>query len=572
MNPKEKSYDEMAIGIVERFFKEVRVDPAIESSIKDIILEKVNRKSYGRYEMCFASKTDGNKLNGVVQNRIKGFFELSGITIDDFSIRKVTPREFNIIASDLSNFLGMELGYSIGDSSKPEEYVPALCDHAKDRRASDIHIFPPEKDEKDNYLAQIKLRIDGILQPTDRLDPGGFEKVIRHLHRQIPNVKEGEAVIEGGFEMKETPGVTYRLSSMFMENSRTKLNKGSGYCTTIRVLKADKPELSLKQLGYLQHDENKVQDLIKERSGVILATGETGSGKTTTIMSLANGIQKKYEGGKKIMTLEDPVEYELRGVQQFTVHKDDDKGKKLTFENGLSSILRQDPDVIVVGEVRTRQTAHDVFNLAHTGHLVLATMHSDTATGALSRLAEWGISGALMNSCLKGIISQYLIRATCKMCINPEEQKHLTEEQARYLFRQPNEINDEDYSKFLQDAMKLPIKYGSGFTRGEVCPKCEGLKYYDRIPIVQIFKNRPEHYHIVSAIAKGEPDAPKKMIELFQEGKYTSFALNALFHIMIGNTTPEEVINYLPPSCFEDYGAVLTRNAKRIMEKKEVRG
>ena len=161
--------------------------------------------------------------------------------------------------------------------------------------------------------------------------------------------------------------------------------------------------MTLEQLGFSPDNLHKVQQLLQIPSGIVLICGPTGSGKTTTLYSMLEVLRKS---GRNIVTLEDPVEYEMAGINQVQINEK----TGLTFVRGLRSILRQDPDIIMVGEIRDLESAEIAVRLAYTGHLVLASLHTNDALGAVNRLVEMGIASHLLASCLNGVIAQRLVR------------------------------------------------------------------------------------------------------------------------------------------------------------------
>ncbi len=161
--------------------------------------------------------------------------------------------------------------------------------------------------------------------------------------------------------------------------------------------------LEIEQLGFSEENLEKVQRLLQIPHGMILVCGPTGSGKTTTLYSMLDSLRKK---GSNIITLEDPVEYEMQGINQVQINEK----TGLTFARGLRSILRQDPDIIMVGEIRDLESAEIAIRLAYTGHLVLASLHTSNALGAIKRLVEMGVASHLLASCLNGVVAQRLVR------------------------------------------------------------------------------------------------------------------------------------------------------------------
>ena len=262
--------------------------------------------------------------------------------------------------------------------------------------ASDIHIEPQED------ILKIRFRIDGILH-EETSPPKHFQSALISRIKILANldIAERRRPQDGRFQMKmENHQIDIRVSCMptiYGEN------------VVLRLLDNKSILLGLKQLGFSKDTLEKHQELIKHPHGMILVTGPTGSGKTTTLYASLNSLNTSE---KNIVTIEDPVEYHLNGVRQIQINAKVD----LTFANGLRSILRQDPDIIMVGEIRDLETAEIAIQAALTGHLVFATLHTNDAPGAVTRLLDMGIEPFLIASSLIGVIAQRLVRLVCKEC------------------------------------------------------------------------------------------------------------------------------------------------------------
>jgi len=209
-----------------------------------------------------------------------------------------------------------------------------------------------------------------------------------------------------------------------------------------------------------------ITEVIKRPHGMLLVTGPTGSGKTTTLYSMLTRLNSEE---RKIITTEDPVEYQLQGINQIQVKSE----IGLTFAGALRSILRHDPDIIMVGEIRDKETAEISIQSALTGHFVLSTLHTNDAAGSLFRLAEMGVEGYLINAAVAGLIAQRIIRRNCSFCSRPDNPPD-------YLLRQ--------YGVF--DIMKRfaqLVPGGQAFMKGEGCPQCAGTGYRGRIAVFEMF-------------------------------------------------------------------------------------
>lgn len=284
------------------------------------------------------------------------------------------------------------------------ELVNNLLSQAVTRRASDIHIEPSE----DNFIARI--RVDGVMRdlqsfPFERFDATVCRiKILSELdiaERRLP--QDGR--------------LTARIHGEAFDVRVSILPGSNGESVVMRLLRQDRPNYNLADLGMLADHSQIFEKWVDTPDGIILVTGPTGSGKTTTLYT---ALDIGNDGLKKIITVEDPVEYKLKGITQVQVNSE----IGFTFASALRSILRHDPDVILIGEIRDTETAGIAVQSALTGHLVFSTLHTNSAVGAISRLADMGIERFLLASSLRGVMAQRLIRRLCPHCnvenINPD--------------------------------------------------------------------------------------------------------------------------------------------------------
>ncbi|MBW1853282.1 MAG: type II secretion system ATPase GspE [Deltaproteobacteria bacterium] len=277
--------------------------------------------------------------------------------------------------------------------------VNLLITRAIELRASDIHLEPFEGDFK------VRYRVDGVLHveeaPPKRLQAAVISRIkimakLNIAERRLPQDGRIKLRVLG----KEIDFRVSTLPTMFGES------------VVLRILDRETVVLDLEKLGFPDYDLTKFRDLINRPYGIILVTGPTGSGKTTTLYA---GLSEINSPEKKIITVEDPIEYQLGGVNQVQVKS----GIGLSFANILRSILRQDPDIIMIGEIRDAETAEIAIHSALTGHLVFSTLHTNDAAGAVTRLLEMGMENYLISSSLIGIMAQRLVRVICPECKEP---------------------------------------------------------------------------------------------------------------------------------------------------------
>jgi type II secretory ATPase GspE/PulE/Tfp pilus assembly ATPase PilB-like protein len=289
------------------------------------------------------------------------------------------------------------------------ELVDQLLYEAISVGASDIHLEPGKNEMR------VRYRIDGVLhdQKTLHKDQCGLAlsrlKVLASLdiaEKRIP--QDGKMTVEFYPEKKSTKPreIDLRIStfpSLYGEKM------------VLRILDRTQQTRSLDSLGMNKNILDHVRDLIKKQNGFFLVTGPTGSGKTTTLYAILSLLNKE---DKNIVTMEDPIEYNIEGIMQSQINEK----AGFTFEKGLRSLLRQDPDIILIGEIRDKETAQIAIEAAQTGHLVLSTLHTNDAAGAVTRLLDMGVEPFLITAALSGVLAQRLTRTLCNDCKTKESE------------------------------------------------------------------------------------------------------------------------------------------------------
>lgn len=360
--------------------------------------------------------------------------------------------------------------------------------------ASDIHIEPGEEKLK------ARFRVDGILHEAVSL-PKHLQSAVISRIKILANLDIAERRVpqDGRFNLRmEGKEIDIRVScfpTLYGEN------------VVLRLLDVASALLALSQLGFSKGILEKYEKLILRPHGILLVAGPTGSGKTTTLYA---SLDKINTVDKNVVTIEDPVEYRLSGIRQTQVHPK----VGLTFANGLRSILRQDPDIIMVGEIRDLETAEIAIQAALTGHLVLSTLHTNDAPGAVTRLIDMGMEPFLISSSVIGVLAQRLVRTLCKEC----KEEYVPSKEA------------------LEDiglATKEPVK----FYRGKGCPQCRNTGYQGRIGIFELMI--PDEKIRKLTLTKASLGEIK---EQAQASGMTNLKADGIRKIREGVTTIEEVL------------------------------
>ena len=365
-------------------------------------------------------------------------------------------------------------------------------------KASDIHFEPTEK------TVRIRYRIDGWLIKGPIFPRSALESLAsRYKISCNLDISEKRIPQDGSFRIQyQGKGIDLRVSF---------LPTLWGEKVVVRILDTHQPFLGVDQLGLPGVQLERLSAMIERPQGLILVVGPTGSGKTTTLYSILQTIHRE---GINIITVEDPIEYALEGINQVQVF--DKVG--LTFANTLRSILRQDPDVILVGEIRDEETAQIALRAAFTGHLVLSTLHTNDAVSTITRLYNLGLEPYVLSSCLLGILSQRLIRKNCSKCLNPY---------------QPDPSVLERYHLHL---LKENIFY-----QGKGCSACRGQGYEGREGVFELLTVTPTFRE---AIQMKAPETELRHLAV-EEGMETLLACG-IRKAMAGRISLEEMMRVVP--------------------------
>ncbi|MFH1632232.1 MAG: GspE/PulE family protein [bacterium] len=388
------------------------------------------------------------------------------------------------------------------------ELVNAFFDYAYQNRASDIHIEPEDD------FTRVRFRIDGILQDMGEIPKKIHESIVTRLKVLSKLATDEHRAAQDGKIEYETPWgdkVEIRLSIVPTTD---------GEKSVMRLLSAKTREFSLSDLGLNDSDLEKTKRAIKRPWGMILSTGPTGSGKTTTLYSIVRLLNKREVN---ISTIEDPVEYDIDGVNQIQVNTK----TNLTFAKGLRSIVRQDPDIIMVGEIRDAETADIAVNAAMTGHLVLSTLHTNDAATSFPRIKDMGVEDFLVASTVVVIVAQRLVRKICLSCItsyHPEMQEIQAIEQMPEVKKYLQEISEK------KDISKIRLFKGQG------CAVCGNKGYDGRTGLFEVLVVDDE---IREAIMQDKN--ADEIRDIAMKAGMTTMMHDGIEKVLLGITTLEEV-------------------------------
>jgi general secretion pathway protein E/type IV pilus assembly protein PilB len=390
----------------------------------------------------------------------------------------------------------MDDGSTVEADAPIIKLVNTLIVEAFRARASDIHLEPLAKSFR------VRYRIDGVLHemksPPKRLQA----PIISRLKIQSNMSIAEKRVPQDGRIQTQVGGKLIDLRVSCLPTSH-------GESIVMRILDKEGLKLGLPELGFFTDDQQTFERLIGLPDGILLVTGPTGSGKTTTLYAVLNYINRP---DRKIITVEDPVEYQLGGINQ--VHVNETVG--LTFAMALRSILRQAPNIIMIGEIRDLETANIAINASLTGHLVFSTLHTNDAPSAVTRLIDIGVKPFLVASSTRALMAQRLVRKVCKKCAAPYSP---TEAELRTLNIDPNNVQ------------------GATFMRGKNCPDCSKTGYRGRMGIFEIFVIDDEARKLIY------DKVPASMLRArAREMGMRTLREDGTRKVLAGLTTPEEVI------------------------------
>jgi type IV pilus assembly protein PilB len=386
------------------------------------------------------------------------------------------------------------------------QMVATIMRYAVDQGASDIHVEPHGKETR------VRYRIDGVLRTVLTLPTYVHSAIVSRV-KVLSNLKLDETRIPQDGRITQTfdgKTIDFRVSTLpVVDNEKV----------VMRILDTSVGIPTLEQLGFRAEHVEFIGKQIKLPHGLLLISGPTGSGKSTTLYTALNMLNSE---GLNIVTLEDPVEYYVKGVNQSQTRPE----IGYTFASGLRSLLRQDPNVIMVGEIRDKETAELAVHAGLTGHLIFSTIHTNDALGVVPRLIDLGVEPFLLAATLNAAVAQRLARRLCPNC------------------KEPQEIAEKSRAGIIEEIKRIPARYLGGrfdlsapvFWNARGCSECKGGRYVGRVAIAEIIVMTLEMQRIIAAGFN-----PKEVREELQKQEALSLRQDAILKALEGMTTLEEV-------------------------------
>ena len=369
---------------------------------------------------------------------------------------------------------------------------------AYNMRASDIHIEPMEK------TLRVRFRIDGVLVETQQPPKKLAGAIVSRLKIMTNTMSIAEK------RLPQDGRIQVRMGKKQVDLRVSIIPTTHGESVVMRILDKSALSLGLPQLGFLSDDQEQFEQLITLPDGILLVTGPTGSGKTTTLYACLNTINKP---DKKLITVEDPVEYQMAGINQVQVNAE----VGMTFPAALRAMLRQAPNIIMIGEIRDAETANIAINAALTGHLVFSTLHTNDAPSAVARLVDIGVQPFLVSSAVRAMVAQRLVRKICPKC------------------KAPVELTDAEVSGLGLDRSQL---HEANILQGAGCDACKGRGYKGRAGIFEIFVIDDEVRHMIN-----NKSTTVELRKRAREMGMRTLREDGIRKVLGGMTTADEVIS-----------------------------
>ncbi|MGF9824750.1 GspE/PulE family protein [Brevibacillus agri] len=491
---------EYQLGIPHVSLFRMRLDPSLSAIVPEELARRHSlvplKKEENKLTVAMVDPLDYYAIDEL---RMSTGFVINVVIATRDEIQRAISRMYSMQGSVQELMEGIEVPEDLeearifDDNSPIVRLVNQMFEQAVQLRASDIHIEPMEDG------IRVRFRIDGLMR-TERVLPRHMQGMLTARLKIMANLNIAER------RMPQDGRVQMNVDFKEIDIRMSTLPTIYGEKIVMRLLDLTNALVEMSQLGLSKRNLAMFQELVTMSNGIVLVTGPTGSGKSTTLYSALNHLNSEHVN---IITVEDPVEYQLDGINQVQVNEN----IGMSFASALRSILRQDPDIIMVGEIRDKETAEIAIRAALTGHSVFSTLHTNDAVSSITRLVDMGIPSFLIASSVHGVLAQRLVRRICKDC----KQEYQASEQEKKLFAQKG-LNVET------------------LWRGKGCASCQMTGYRGRIAVHEVFKiddtirsmliqNLPSHEYKKYAMKNG-------MVLLFDDG---------LLKVKQGITTMEEI-------------------------------
>ena len=486
--PLESTNDTLTIAVADPL--DVRVTDELGLMFNKRIIAKL--ASEVEIDRAIRNNYEGDQIEGIIQRTIRDAREKQ---IED---EERDREEFGDDEDDAFTRGGViDLDKMDGaDDAAVVKFVNLLFKEAVHERASDIHVEPTR------FSLTIRFRIDGVLHVMPSPPKKWQNMIISRL-----KVMSGMDLAEK--RVPQDGRIQLNIGGKSLDLRVSCLPSIYGESIVMRILDQGSIMLGLEDVGFMPDNVKLFEDLIRSPNGIILMTGPTGSGKTTTLYAALNVLNTPET---KIVTLEDPVEYQVQGINQMQVNKEVD----LDFSRGLRTVLRQSPDIILVGEIRDEETGTAAIRAALTGHLVFSTLHTNDAPGSTTRLIDMGIKPFLVASALEAAIGQRLVRRICSACRNPYTYKP---EEISAIGVDPKDFMDHD------------------FFVGRGCARCGNSGYRGRTAIHEIFRMNAELRQMVI-----RREATNKIKNVAVKHGMRTLRMDGWEKVVRGHTTIEEIL------------------------------
>ncbi len=501
--------------IIAKFLAQETLSELVDLSTYPIEIDAVKLIVYdtAKQHQVLPLKKDGHTLTVAMAdaldvNAIDAVGQETGLTIEVVAapktdIMEAIERHFahkstieKTIEHIIEKGLADNLDAATGDIMPMITLVDQIISASIKKRATDIHIEPEER------ILRVRTRVDGVLS-QDLLIPKSLSAALTARIKIISDLDITEK------RLSQDGRASFKIGSRVIDLRISTMPTSNGEAIVIRILDKLNVDLKFDALGFMKDDEDRMNELLKNPNGLLLVTGPTGSGKTSTLYSALSILNTM---DRSILTLEDPIEFNLQVIRQTQVHPD----VGMDFPTGLRSILRQDPDIVMVGEIRDSETAELAIRSALTGHLVLSTLHTNNAAGAIPRLVDMGIKPYLLSASLRAVVGQRLVRRICENC--------------------KQEVKNPDIGQ-LKVLGKIPEGTAFKVYEGAGCTSCSNIGLTGRLGLYEIM-------HIDDSFHKAIVDSYgiKELENVGRANGMLTMAEDGLRKILEGRTIVDEVL------------------------------